>query len=380
MKINELSDNLRVKTLASINGKEVYPVPADLYENGVHWGLKKKLMNYFDLQDNDSDGLYLALGACMRWGMPRYTGPELEIMETDHIPDYPQIRVAKNVYGMWTGFDSYSDTLLSRPLANANLQEVKNYKWPKAEWYDYRRICWALDEGKTVLPIEEWALKYKDYVRVVGGFKPVLCNIFDLFGMQKAMENILLEPEITSMAAGCIGEYLEGYYEGIGNACQGYADIMAFGDDFAGQNGMLISPDQFRQFFIPIWKRLFAIAHKYNLKTLMHMCGSIRPVIGDLIDAGLDIYENFVTNCPGMNINELKQEYGNDLIFYGGIDVQNILPFSKPQEVEDEVKRIIEIAGKNGKFILSSCHSLTDDIPVENVIAMYKAAGSLNAY
>jgi hypothetical protein len=112
---------------------------------------------------------------------------------------------------------------------------------------------------------------------------------------------------------------------------------------------------------------LFAIGHKYGMKNMMHMCGCIRPVLRDLIDAGLDIYENLVTNTPNMKLGDLKKEYGQDLVFYGGIDVQYLMPFAKPEEVYEEVSRFIDIAGAGGGLILSTCHYLTDDVPLENI-------------
>ena len=153
-------------------------------------------------------------------------------------------------------------------------------------------------------------------------------------------------------------------------------DFLAYGDDFAGQNAMMISPDSWRKLFLPIWKRLFEIAHKYNMKTIMHSCGTVRPVLGDLVDAGLDVFEVVQITATDMDPKELKREFGKDLTFYGAIDTQQILPRGTTEEVKDEVRRIIDIFAKDGRFILSSMHIPQPDVPAENVIAMFDEAKS----
>lgn len=131
-----------------------------------------------------------------------------------------------------------------------------------------------------------------------------------------------------------------------------------------------------REFFLPVWKRLFPIAHKHRMKASLHSCGSVREVLGDLVDAGLDMLEVTQVSAAGMDPVELKREFGAHLIFYGGVDVQHILPDCRVDEVRSEVRRLIEILGENGGYILASCHFMMDDIPVENALAMYDEARS----
>lgn len=137
---------------------------------------------------------------------------------------------------------------------------------------------------------------------------------------------------------------------------------------------MLVAPNKWREYFLPLWKRLFAIAHEHGMRVGLHSCGAVRPVLSDLIDAGLDILQVVQVTAVGMDAAELKREFGRHLAFYGGMDTQHILPQGSPADVRREVRRLIDILGTDGRFILASMHFLMDDVPVENVLAMYDEA------
>jgi uroporphyrinogen decarboxylase len=198
--------------------------------------------------------------------------------------------------------------------------------------------------------------------------------VMELYGMDTGLLNLALRPDLIHATVAKIGEYLEEYYERLAESASGYVDFLGFGDDFAGQNGMLLSPDKWREYFLPLWRRLFAIAYRYNLIPMMHMCGGISPVLGDLIDAGLGVCEVMQVTARGMDPVELKREFGQHVAFYGGMDTQQTLPFGTVDDVRREVRERIEVMARGGRYVLSSMHFLMDIIPVENVVAMYDEA------
>jgi uroporphyrinogen decarboxylase len=112
------------------------------------------------------------------------------------------------------------------------------------------------------------------------------------------------------------------------------------------------------------------------MKALMHSYGAVRPVLGNLIDAGLDVFEVVQITADGMDPVGLKREFGAHLTFYGAVDSQKILPYGTPNDVRREVRRLVDTLGKRGRYILASMHLLMDDVPVENVLAMYDEARS----
>jgi uroporphyrinogen decarboxylase len=115
-------------------------------------------------------------------------------------------------------------------------------------------------------------------------------------------------------------------------------------------------------------------ADKYDLKVWFHSCGQFRPVMGDLIDIGLDVWETVQTHLSGNEPEILKREYGDHITFFGGISTQTTLPFGSTDDVRREVRERIRVLGKNGGYICGPDHGIMPDVPLENVLAMYNEA------
>jgi len=364
----------RERVLAAMNGEELYPIPVDLYENGVHWELRSSLLRHFGLAEDDNEGLLKALNACIRWAMPLYVGPPLEEVPSG-IPIYPSRKVRKDIWGTYgESVASYYDGI-PRPLRSAEtVAEVDAYPWPDPDWFDYDRLGWLLDPPEAYMPVAEWAGRYSDYARLAGGWSPIFSRAMDLFGMETGLLHVASRPELIEAASARNADFLEEYYRRLARVGRGHFEIMAWGDDIASQRGLLLSPAKWRKWFLPIWKRLFAIAHENGMKVAFHSCGSVRVVLPDLIDIGLDIFENVQVNAVGMDAAELKREFGQYLTFYGGMEIQEVLPKGSTDDVRREVRRLIGILGENGRYIFTTAHYLMDDVPMGNALAMYDEA------
>ena len=363
----------RERVMASMNGEEFYPIPSDVFENGVHPELRAKLLRYFGLAENDNEGLLKALDAHLRWCRPLYIGPPLEEDTSGrHIPIYPALKIVKDIWGTWgEGAATYYDGL-PRPLKDAEtVAEVEKHPWPSPDWYDYGRVAWILDAPEDYVPVAEWAERHKQYARLAGGWSPLLAKAMDMFGIETGLSNIAGNPKVIEAAIAHIGNFWEEYYRRFARAGRGYYEILAWGDDFASQQGLLMRPELWRKWCLPIWKRLFAIAHENEMKAALHSCGSVRTVLGDLVDIGLDILENVQVMAVGMDPAELKREFGKHLTFYGGMDTQEILPLGCPEDVRQEARRLIQIFGKGGRYIFCTTHYLMDDVPLANALALH---------
>ena len=110
-----------------------------------------------------------------------------------------------------------------------------------------------------------------------------------------------------------------------------------------------------------------------DIKLAWHSCGSILPIIPDFIELGLDILNPIQPLAAGMDPVFLKTEFGMDLAFFGGIDVQELLPRGTPERIKDEVRRRIEILGRDGGYIVAPAHNIQPDTPMENVMAFFEA-------
>ncbi len=143
----------------------------------------------------------------------------------------------------------------------------------------------------------------------------------------------------------------------------------------------MISPKMLRSYLSPWIKKLADLAHQYNIKVLFHTDGNVRRIIPDLIEWGVDILDPLQPEVPQMNAQELKTAFGDRLSFSGGISAQKTLPRGSTEDVQAEVKRVIEQLGTGGGYILSPGHpSLQGDIPVENIVAMYQAGLEFGKY
>ena len=152
-------------------------------------------------------------------------------------------------------------------------------------------------------------------------------------------------------------------------------DVIVFGDDLGSQKGPQISPRMYREFFKPRHAELWARAKQLaDAKVMLHCCGGVRPLIPDLIEAGLDAINPVQISCGGMEAAGLKRDFGKDLTFWGGgCDTQSILPGATPDHVREHVMHQCEVLAPGGGFVFQQVHNIMANVPVENILAMYEA-------
>lgn len=154
-------------------------------------------------------------------------------------------------------------------------------------------------------------------------------------------------------------------------------------DDLGSQATTIIDPTQLRQMVIPRFKTVFTHVKKRlpHVKTFMHSCGAIREIIPDLIEAGLDILNPVQFTATGMDLKDLKRDFGDVLTFWGGgVDTQSTLNNGNPKQVADEVKRIIDILAPGGGFVFAPVHNIQDDVPAKNFWAMWDTLQEYGKY
>jgi len=154
------------------------------------------------------------------------------------------------------------------------------------------------------------------------------------------------------------------------------------GTDFGSQNGCFISPRSFRDLYKPFLKRVNDWIHENTpWKTFIHTCGSIQPLIPDILDAGFDILNPVQISAADIAPEDLKAKFGERVTFWGGgVDTQHTLPFGTPEEVRQEVCARLAIFGKGGGFVFNPSHNVQAGVPVENLIAMYETVREYGRY
>ncbi len=154
-----------------------------------------------------------------------------------------------------------------------------------------------------------------------------------------------------------------------------YIDIILFGDDLGMQTGPMISPQMYCDFFKPrhklLWNRAKELA---DIKVMLHCCGGVRELLGDLIEAGVDAINPVQISCSGMDAAELKAEFGRELTFWGGgCDTRDVLPNGTPQQVAEHVKEQVKILRAGGGVVFQQVHNILANVPPENIVAMFDA-------
>jgi hypothetical protein len=151
--------------------------------------------------------------------------------------------------------------------------------------------------------------------------------------------------------------------------------VFVSGTDFGTQTGQFCSVQTYRELYKPFHKAVNDRIHQLTKwKTFIHSCGAVRPFLAEFIEAGFDVLNPVQCSATGMNPRELKREFGQDLVFWGGgVDTQRTLPFGTPEEVYREVRERIEILGAGGGYVFNSIHNVQSNVPTANILALFRA-------
>jgi uroporphyrinogen decarboxylase len=186
-----------------------------------------------------------------------------------------------------------------------------------------------------------------------------------LVGMEDLLVHMLTDKAFVHNLLDRILQYNLGI---IDRACTLDIDIFRFGDDWGQQRGLIMGIDLWREFLQPRLKQMFDRVKAHGKYVMLHCCGKVDDLFDDLIACGLDIFNPFQPEV--MDVYAVKKTYGDRLCFYGGISIQQTLPYGSVDQVKDEVKRLIDQIGAGGGYIASPSHDLPADAKPENIAAM----------
>ncbi len=253
------------------------------------------------------------------------------------------------------------DEFASYPLQHAqSIDDLKKYRWPQPDWWDFSTLNDYIDSFND---IAEYNIRYR-----LGSFFETAWSIY---GFEKFQLDMALNPEMVRYVMDRIAEvHFENLRTVLATAGD-KIDIIYFYDDVASQQNLLISPQMYSDFIQPYHQKVIDIASEYNKPTMMHCCGAVYPLIETFIDMGLKILNPIQPSAKNMNPEKLAEDFGGRIAFHGGIDVQQFLPYSTPEEVKQKVDYTSGILGQNGGYILAGSHHLQADTPVNNVLAMF---------
>jgi uroporphyrinogen decarboxylase len=234
----------------------------------------------------------------------------------------------------------------------------------------------ATPDGYAALAAGARALRGSTDRAIIGLFGGNLFEIPQfLYGIDRYLEYMALYPEATLRLSEKLCEMHLARLEPWLGAVGPYIDVVNFGDDLGSQNGPLMSPAMYRRYYKPfhsvLWHRAKELA---DVKVMLHSCGGFEPLLGDLVEAGLDATNPVQTTCAGMAPRHLKDTFGDRLTLWGGgCDTRHVLPHGTPAEIAAHVREQVDALSPGGGFVFQQVHNILADVPPENVIAMYEA-------
>jgi uroporphyrinogen decarboxylase len=264
--------------------------------------------------------------------------------------------------------------MYQHPLAAAqSLEEMKAHPFPD-----------PLDDGRfaTLRAQAEAAVAKGKSVALAGPCAGIAEVYSWMRGYEEYYVDLARHKDWVGYMLDRLVEFKSAYWERALREIGDLVDVVVEADDLGSQHSLLMSPRTYRQVIKPRHARLFSfIKAQAPVKVFLHSCGAVRRLIPDLIEAGIDILNPVQISAADMDLRELKQEFGPDLVFWGGgVDTQHVLGTATPEEVKDHVRQNIEALAPGGGFVFATVHDIQANVPPENILAVWEAWREYGVY
>ncbi len=264
---------------------------------------------------------------------------------------------------------SYYYDVVERPLAGCEtVADLDKAVWPDP--YDPGRVAGLKEEAKALYENTDYAIIAD--IMALGPFEGgCVLRGYEQFCVDLAWDPKFAEALLDKITDTDI-ELWDSFLDAVGDHVQ----VVCQGDDVGMQTNLYISPAMYRKFVKPRQKRIFDFIHsRTDAKVFYHSCGAVFDVIGDFIDIGVDILNPIQRSAANMDIAKMKQQFGEDLCFWGGgIDIQQVLPFASLDEIEEDVKRTIDIMAPGGGYVFFPSHNVQADVTPDRFHKTFETA------
>ena len=275
-------------------------------------------------------------------------------------------KVSYNIGGSEIRPGFYKDefgVVWNRSGIDKDIGVIEDYllKEPKLDGYEFPEPDLEQVKAKT----EEFVANGRDTFK----FGKIGMTYFERAWSFRGIENFLMDLHLYPDFVGELFDQILQYNMKIIDAALQYdIDGFYFGDDYGQQNGLIMSPDTWREFIKPGLKEMFGKVKDAGKVVALHCCGNISELLGDMVEIGLDIYQTVQPEI--YDLKKLKADHGKGLTFWGAISTQKTLPFVTPEELKEIVRETINIMGAGGGYIAAPTHGVPDDVPAENIVAL----------
>jgi len=318
------------------------------------------LMTHFGLTNMEQ--LLRVVGDDFRYVQPVYVGPPLRTFPDGSVEGYWGERYNYQAFDGGQYLES-----VYQPFATVeSVDQLGRFRFPSADHFDYSTI-------------KDQCLRLRDRFAVCFGSAGDL-DFINGIGRARGAEQVLVDLATDDPVYLAIMDsrfrFFYDVHERALQAAQGLIDIVHVGEDLGLQRGPMIAMSTFEKHFAPKYGDYFQMAHRYGAKTMMHMCGCVEKFLPRLIELGLDIQDVVQPTTPEMDIAALQARFGQRLTFCGSMCGQTVLPHGSIADVQAEVHRRLKLFPRGG-LIFGPPHAIQVGTPLENILAMYRTAGSL---
>jgi uroporphyrinogen decarboxylase len=361
-----------------LNHREADKVPVDFggWQSGISYESYEPLKDYLGLTENTRlEEAVQGLAWVDEAVLDRFEVDTRYIFPNNEVDDEYRQKGSHGFTDAW-GIEwfrpesSHYYDISRSPLAEAETKDLARYPWPTGKmFFDQEEVRKHLQPLKgsdcALFTCLAGVFEQATYIRGMARF---YMDIYDDTGFFEALMDRVLEAEL---------DIYGDFFEIVGE----HLDVVQIWGDLGSQQGPLISPAHYQKYVMDREAALVEFVKKHTgARVALHSCGSVHEFIPDIIETGYEVLNPIQTNAAGMDPVRLKKEFGSDIVFWGGVDTQRVLPFGTEDEVRDEVRRLIEILAPGGGYILAPCHNIQANTPPENIAMLFNAAGEFGTY
>lgn len=370
--------NHRERLLAAINHRTPDRVPVDLGSTAVtslHIDAHRKLKAHFGIDDPEE----IIINRMMQTVLPheeilKRFDVDVRGVFMGKLDSRPEVERSLNGSTIYT--DEWGVTRIKPPTSHyydlydcpfdredLTISDVENYDWPDPD--DPGRYRGVVERARE--------LREKTDYGVMFVFNTNVVHVTQFMrGFHLWFEDLLLRPKLLQAMMRRLTDIHLAVGEKILPQVAPYVDIVQVSDDMGTQDRLQFSPFVYRELIKPFHREIYTMIHDLTpAKLWIHSCGAISEIIDDLIEIGVDIINPVQVSAKGMEIESLKERFGDRAVFWGGIDTQRLLPQGSPEEVAKTVRRTAQVLGQGGGYVLCGTHNIQPEVPVENIITMY---------
>ena len=376
----------RERVLRAVNHEAPDRMPRDLggtYASSISLMAHQRLMQHLGISGESAvirkwasvvrpdEALLKHFDIDTRMIVPRYEADWNEYWKLTPMPEEGEFQDEWGV--VWRKPETGHSFISKHPLSGEpDIDAIERYPWPDPD--DPKRYDGLRDQAKELKENTDYAVigmfprPIVSLSQFLRGYEDWFVDMAMNLEFMEALMDKVLEIDLK------IGKHL---FDEIGK----YVDLVFVHDDLATQENLMFSPDTYRKIVKPRHQKIFNFIKTHSdAKVIYHTDGAIYPILEDFVEIGVDALNPVQTSAKGMDSETLSRDFGGRLCFWGGIDTQHTLPKGSPEDVRREVESQIRTLGKNGNYVLSAVHNIQDDVPPENIVAMFEAAQEYGKY